>query len=161
LPPVPLERLTLRSVRENVADFLASLDEIPMSAAAQRRIVAMLGWLWDVIAEPVLERLRVSGPPTDEEWPRVWWCVSGLLSFLPLHAAGHHHTRSDTVPKIVADRFISSYTPTIRSLAYSRRALSTIRRDIDAADPGKRMLVVAMPHTRMRPIFPVQKPRPT
>lgn len=31
----------------------------------------------------------ITGPPGDgQPWPRLWWCVSGLLSFLPVHAAG-------------------------------------------------------------------------
>jgi CHAT domain-containing protein len=72
---------------------------------------------------------------------RLWWCPSGPLAFLPLHAAGYHETRFDPVPRMVADRAVSSYLPTIRSLSYARRP---------AAPPAAseaRALVVAMPHT--------------
>jgi hypothetical protein len=72
----------------------------------------------------------------------------GLLSFLPLHAAGHHETRFDPVPATVIDRAVSSYTPTIRALLHARRT-RTIRSEDRAGPIGvkNRMLAVAMPHT--------------
>lgn len=81
--------------------------------AAQQRIHAVLEWTWDAVAEPVLRHIVATDP-----LPRVWWCPVGVLTFLPLHAAGHHRAtpRTDTV----LDRVISSYTPTIRALAHAR-----------------------------------------
>jgi CHAT domain-containing protein len=112
-------------------------------------LVAVLEWLWDVVAGPVLDRLGFSGPsPDDGSWPRVWWCTSGLLSFVPIHAAGHHHTRDDPVPATVIDRVISSYTPTIRALAHARRSGPQDRSHRSTAGTGDRsVVVVAMPHT--------------
>jgi CHAT domain-containing protein len=50
--------------------------------------------------------------------PRVWWCVTGDLSFLPIHAAGI--TGDDNSIDFVADYFISSYVPTLSALTKSR-----------------------------------------
>ncbi|WP_347177105.1 CHAT domain-containing protein [Parafrankia sp. EAN1pec] len=155
LEPVPLVALTTEAVYDQADGFLAALDEVSSPdggaggwGAAQRRLTDTLGWLWDAATGPVLDRLGITGPPQkDEEWPRLWWCVSGLLSFLPLHAAGHHATRFDPAPKTVVDRVVSSYTPTIRALIYARRTHSGDR-DVDRGRLGSdSRLVVAMPHT--------------
>ncbi len=108
--------------------------------------MAVLAWLWDAVAGPVLDRLGVralSGEPL----PRLWWCVSGLLSFLPLHAAGYHDTRSDSVPQTVIDRVVSSYTPTIRALAHARRARPPDHDSRGMVGRGYQVVVVAMPNT--------------
>ncbi|MER5213643.1 CHAT domain-containing protein [Streptomyces sp. NPDC002838] len=101
-----------------------------------------LGWLWDTVAGPVLDAVGITRTPRGgESWPRLWWCPSGLLSFLPLHAAGHHDTASDAVPRTVLDRVVCSVTPTLRAFAHSRRAA-------DSAPPrAGRAVVVAMPKT--------------
>jgi CHAT domain-containing protein len=49
--------------------------------------------------------------------PRVWWCVTGHLTFLPIHAAGI--TEHGTVES-ASDYFVSSYIPTISVLGRSR-----------------------------------------
>ncbi|WP_344666400.1 CHAT domain-containing protein [Catenulispora yoronensis] len=102
-----------------------------------RMLAGTLEWLWDAVAAPVLEALGHTSPTSPaEQAPRVWWCPSGPLAMLPLHAAGHHAKGTgETVP----DRVASSYTPTLRSL-------SAIR-DLPAASAESRALVVAMPQT--------------
>ncbi|WP_376771247.1 CHAT domain-containing protein [Streptomyces boluensis] len=97
-----------------------------------------LAWLWDTVAEPVLTRLTelglVGDPPAGGEegaWPRVWWMPTGLLSFLPVHAAGRHGER-----RSVLDRVVSSYTPTLHALRHARER--------PHAAPG-RAVVVAVP----------------
>ncbi|MBW4705199.1 CHAT domain-containing protein [Micromonospora sp. RL09-050-HVF-A] len=76
-----------------------------------------LSWLWDTIAGPVLEGLGLhTRPRADQEWPRLWWCPSGPLAFLPLHMAGYHDRQ-----QTVLDRVVSSYTPTVRALIDARR----------------------------------------
>ncbi|XXZ52148.1 CHAT domain-containing protein [Streptomyces cavourensis] len=54
-------------------------------------------------------------------WPRLWWCPTGRLSFLPLHAAGRGAADSGTW---VVDRAVSSYTPTLRALVRARNGLA-------------------------------------
>lgn len=50
-----------------------------------------LEWLWDCIASPVLEALGfVSPPPAGDDWPHIWWVMTGLLGRVPIHAAGYH-----------------------------------------------------------------------
>jgi len=82
--------------------------------AAQTEILDILAWIWDTLTEPVLAALGHTTTPADElPWPRVWWCPVGILAYLPLHAAGRAH------PRTVLDRVISSYTTTVRGLAYA------------------------------------------
>ena len=78
----------------------------------------ILEWLWDVAVKPVLDELGFTQiPQLDEVWPRVWWVGSGLLNILPIHASGYHDS---TPPQTALDRVISSYAPTVKSLAYAR-----------------------------------------
>ena len=156
LDPVPLPGLTPETVYDRVVAFLGALEDAwsPAAgaggrAAAEQQLGDTLGWLWDALAGPVLDRLGITGPPRDgQPWPRLWWCVSGLLSFLPVHAAGHHRTRADAAPATVIDRVISSYTPTIRALTHARRpGPATAGGGGDRPGAGDRVVAVAMPHT--------------
>ncbi|WUI01357.1 CHAT domain-containing protein [Spirillospora sp. NBC_00431] len=108
---------------------------------AQADMHDVLGWLWDTTAEPILAALGYTTVPQDE-WPRVWWCPVGVMAYLPLHAAGHHQDLiTDDRPRTVMDRVVSSYTPSIRALAYARRAPAP-------SSPGPRpALIVTMPET--------------
>jgi CHAT domain/Tetratricopeptide repeat len=144
---VPLPTLTPDAVLAEVDDFLQAVEDTTANSARTRaagadRMARTLGWLWDAAAGPVLDHLGITGPPRDgEPWPRLWWCPSGLLSFLPLHAAGHHDTAADADPRTVLDRVVCSVTPTLRALAQSRRAA-------DSPPPrAGRAVVVAMPKT--------------
>jgi hypothetical protein len=107
--------------------------------AAMRLMTETLEWLWDVIAKPVLDRLGLRCTPADDEpWPRLWWCPTGWLSLLPLHAAGRHLARSG---ESVLDRVVSSSTPTVRALALARTQVV----GQPAAPPNP--LVVTLPQT--------------
>ena len=55
------------------------------------------------------------------DWPRVWWIPTGLLSQVPLHAAGYHAWQSR---RSVMDRVMSSYSLLIRQLIYRNRNLA-------------------------------------
>ncbi|MEU8671318.1 CHAT domain-containing protein [Streptomyces anulatus] len=113
---------------------------------AQATLHAVLGWLWDAAVEPVLRSLGFTREPTPgQSWPRVWWAPGGLLSLLPLHAAGHHSEPpraglQDREPRTVMDRVVSSYTTTIRALHHARRHRAS-------APSVSRALIVAMPTT--------------
>lgn len=114
--------------------------------AAEATIRETLRWLWDVAATPVLTALGYDQPPPADQavWPRVWWVPTGLLTVLPLHAAGRYPGTTDTV----MDRVVSAYTPTIGTLRYARQQPAT-----RAAGPG-RSLIVAMPTTPERDDLP-------
>lgn len=51
---------------------------------------------------------------SDPDPPRIFWCATGPLSFLPLHAAGLY-TKTEKGHKIF-DYVTSSYTPTVTAL---------------------------------------------
>ena len=85
---------------------------------ADSTLLASLEWLWSAIAEPALDALGLTGPGSaDAPRTRMWWCPTGPLTLLPLHAAGHH----DGSGRSVLDRVVSSYTPTVRALAEAKR----------------------------------------
>ncbi|MEU7580319.1 CHAT domain-containing protein [Streptomyces sp. NPDC041068] len=111
----------------------------PLYEDSREVFTGTLGWLWDVLAEPVLDALGFTGPPAPgTPWPRLWWSPTGVLNSFPLHAAGHHGER-DPEGAAVLDRVAPSYTPTLRALLFSRaRTRATGRR---------RTLAVAVPET--------------
>jgi hypothetical protein len=125
---VDLDRLTAEALRDRVTGLVGATKHM-LSASPSGPPRALddilddtLRWLWDVLAGPVLDRIAPAGPPpAGDAWPRVWWCTAGLLSFLPVHAAGRHETRASASPETVLDRVVSSYTPTVRALTHARR----------------------------------------
>ncbi|WP_137990851.1 CHAT domain-containing protein [Streptomyces vilmorinianum] len=126
---VPLPALTPDEALTRATGFVVAVDEAYGEQGAGQAVVAMrtlsdtLEWLWDSVAAPVLDRLGLRTVPIDDEpWTRLWWCPTGWLSFLPLHAAGRPHPRS---AENVMDRAVSSYTPTLRALVRARQAPAT------------------------------------
>jgi len=78
--------------------------------------------------------------PTSRRKPRIWWCPSGILSFLPLHAAGLYHQGAGPGSKL-SDFVVSSYTPSLSALA---EACSAAR----SHESRRRLLVVAQPTSK-------------
>ncbi|MBM7775032.1 tetratricopeptide (TPR) repeat protein [Actinokineospora baliensis] len=82
-------------------------------------LVSMLRWLWDTTAGPVVAALdELDGPVRH----RVWWCPTGPMAMLPLHAAGRYSTSQRVARRTVPDRTLSSYTTDLGALIRSRRA---------------------------------------
>ncbi|KIJ24341.1 hypothetical protein M422DRAFT_274912 [Sphaerobolus stellatus SS14] len=53
----------------------------------------------------------------DENLPHITWCTTGLLAFLPLHAAGNYNSNDPSKKSTkVLDFIVSSYTPTLAAL---------------------------------------------
>jgi tetratricopeptide (TPR) repeat protein len=102
----------------------------------QQVVYDVLAWLWDRIAEPVLDAAAIKVPAGGAELPRIWWIPVGLLAPFPIHAAGRHTSDNGSS---VLDRAISSYAPTIRALAAARER--------HVVRSGPRPLVVAMSET--------------
>ncbi|KAI0594107.1 CHAT domain-containing protein [Biscogniauxia sp. FL1348] len=136
--------LTLHDISQNdvilKAEALKSIHS-SREACLGERIAMMsqiLEWLWDVVANPILEELGFSEPPAGDEWPRMWWIPTGLLSVFPLHAAGYHRTtRSETV----IDRVVSSYSPSIQALLHAQN------QPINIDFASENILLVAMEKT--------------
>ena len=82
------------------------------------RITSLLEWLWDVLCRPCLEALGFKDPISDSNSTRVWWIPIGILSRLPLHAAGR---RAQEPVETVLDRVMSSYSSSVKALIYGRR----------------------------------------
>lgn len=151
---VPLPSLTLKDIRRHTLDYLEAYarliqgDDVGTdSTDPEQAISEVLEWLWDTTAGPVLAALGIHGTPAlDQPWPRVWWYPTGLLSLLPLHAAGYHASPSGSCasPRTVLDRVISSYTPTLGALAEASRA--------DAEDGT--MLFIGVPRSPGSPPLP-------
>ncbi|MGW1221874.1 CHAT domain-containing protein [Streptomyces californicus] len=125
---VPLPGLTLRDVDAWAAEYVEGVgtaygrNGMDEAVAMMRRLSGTLGRLWATVAAPVLERLGLDAAPREgAPWHRVWWCPTGRLSFLPLHAAGRGAADSGDW---VLDRAVSSYTPTVRALARARDGLA-------------------------------------
>ncbi|MCR3749181.1 CHAT domain-containing protein [Lentzea californiensis] len=74
---------------------------------AQRAAAAVLDRLWHVVVAPVLAAL-----PEAEGRPRLFWCPTGPLATMPLHAA-----TDATSGRCCLDLAVSSYVPSLRSLA--------------------------------------------
>ncbi|MGX7829681.1 CHAT domain-containing protein [Actinokineospora sp. 24-640] len=129
---VDLPDATPDAVRDQVGALLGATGD----DSAPDVLTGVLRWAWDAITGPVLDALALTGV---DPLPRLWWCPTGLLSLVPLHAAGHHDDASGLgPPRTVLDRVVSSYTPTVRALLHARRP---------RADRPVRPLVIAMPKT--------------
>jgi tetratricopeptide (TPR) repeat protein len=75
-----------------------------------------LSWLWQACVKQILGEISTQSRPT-QGLPRVWWVGTGLASSMPFHAAGLHMKGST---ENAYSRVISSYTPSIKALAYAR-----------------------------------------
>ncbi|GAB1317149.1 hypothetical protein MFIFM68171_07359 [Madurella fahalii] len=133
-----LPALTLEDTEKRVRDLRTALQ------GSSDVDPAMLEWLWNAACRPILEALGFTGCPTPgRSWPRVWWVPTGLLSLLPLHAAGRYAKGST---ETVLDRVMSSYSSSIKAMQYGRR--DRARASASASAPGAdRALLVAMPVT--------------
>ncbi|KAF8806730.1 hypothetical protein BYT27DRAFT_7140109 [Phlegmacium glaucopus] len=71
--------------------------------------------LWLLVVQPILKGLGYSDPPSEPK--RIWWCATGPLAFLPIHAAGIYYGEPGAeAGSVLSDYAISSYTPTVRAL---------------------------------------------
>ncbi|KAJ5370325.1 CHAT domain-containing protein [Penicillium cataractarum] len=68
---------------------------LEMASKLRTDTASVLEWLWNSIANPVLNYLGFLKKPSDEFWPHIWWATTGLMSWFPLHAAGIYSYPSD------------------------------------------------------------------
>ncbi|TFK71027.1 hypothetical protein BDN72DRAFT_895999 [Pluteus cervinus] len=81
---------------------------------------SLLAQLWLAIVKPVLDGLGIQHAPTrTADMPRIWWCPSGPLVGLPIHAAGIY--TADGQGPVISDYVVSSYFPSASALTYASR----------------------------------------
>jgi tetratricopeptide (TPR) repeat protein len=165
--PIPLPHLTLDLAIHQTNAWLTILETaaanpgVATQANLTQTLLAVLAWLWDTITEPVLKAIGYTNSLANgDSWPRVWWCPTGPLTLLPLHAAGHHRSQparrppasKDAPPsRRVIDRVVSSYTSTLSALLRARSR--------PAPTEPSRLLAVGMPTTPSPPGQPSMKLR--
>ena len=81
---------------------------------------------------------------------RIWWCPTGPLAFLPLHAAGIYSQNGRSPPgSSIFDFAISSYTPTVSSLIQKHTRL-----DKEQQLASSKLLIISQPNTPGCPPIP-------
>ncbi|TFK24032.1 hypothetical protein FA15DRAFT_742899, partial [Coprinopsis marcescibilis] len=103
-------------------------------------LASILATLWIDVVKPILDALGFS---VDEhrslsELPRIWWCATGPLAFLPLHSAGIY---DDEDSDAIFDYAVSSYTPTVTSLT------SRVKNALTSLDDTSGLFMVSQPDT--------------
>jgi len=74
---------------------------------------------------------------------RIWWCPTGPLAFLPLHAAGIYRRNGAPSPgSCILDYAISSYTPTVSALL-EKVKVPTDGRPVSLS----KLLIISQPNT--------------
>ncbi|KAJ7865821.1 CHAT domain-containing protein [Mycena leptocephala] len=78
-------------------------------------------------AIPELSLVAKMGPvaitPVSQDLGRIWWCPTGPLAFLPIHAAGLYG-KDQAFSSELSDFLISSYTPSLTALIQGYRPQS-------------------------------------
>ncbi|MQS08441.1 hypothetical protein FNX48_015015, partial [Streptomyces sp. IF17] len=115
---------TLGTLRDAIALARDAGAPAPRRSAAELEVDAVLRWLWDAVAGPVLTALGPRWPAPDAPGtpggpPRLWWVTGGALARLPLHAAGRYDGP--------AARVVFSTVPSIRSLLLARERAAARR----------------------------------
>ncbi|PVF92337.1 hypothetical protein CPB86DRAFT_717635 [Serendipita vermifera] len=119
LPHITSERIT--ELRDELKDHLYSSGIRMRDTRAavkftddsdEENCKQVLGELWNSVVKPVLDTLAFS--PHPDVLPRIWWCATGPLAFLPIHAAGIYGPGSEDSQ--LSNYVISSYAPTLSTL---------------------------------------------
>ncbi|KAH6880957.1 CHAT domain-containing protein [Coprinopsis sp. MPI-PUGE-AT-0042] len=101
---IPLPNFSLEKANRYQGDLKATLTSKKLRMRESQVVREILRDLWHEVLSPILNALGFSVSI------QIWWCPTGPLSFLPIHAAGIHSDR-------VLDYAISSYIPTVTALA--------------------------------------------
>ncbi|KAJ7136960.1 CHAT domain-containing protein [Mycena epipterygia] len=135
---VPLSDFTIHEA-QTLAKLLASIVETPghsdKSAGSHEGDMIpddifshILSELWFKIVHPVLDALAIT-TPASKDLGRIWWCPTGPLAFLPIHAAGLYGKDQPFGSKL-SDFLISSYTPSLTALIQGFRPQSESQEDL-------------------------------
>ncbi|KAG9082238.1 hypothetical protein FS749_007010 [Ceratobasidium sp. UAMH 11750] len=81
--------------------------------SAVENMEPILTTLWLDLVKPVLAALSYLDARSSGTLPRITWCATGALAFLPIHAAGCY---DDGSLEQIFNYAISSYTPSLQAL---------------------------------------------
>ncbi|KAK0218628.1 CHAT domain-containing protein [Armillaria fumosa] len=119
---IPLEDFSYEKAEILLKRLNKSLSALGVRTRASRPVYGpsdkdvfmnVLKELWSCVVKPVLDGLAFSPCDTTNP-PRLWWCPTGPLSFLPIHTAGDYRTNEPGTK--LSDYVVSSYTPTLTIL---------------------------------------------
>ncbi|KAJ6568590.1 CHAT domain-containing protein [Mycena capillaripes] len=107
----------------------------------------ILSELWIRLVKPVLDALNITKPST-HNLQRIWWCPTGSLTFLPIHAAGIYGANEVFGSKL--SDFVISYTPSLTALIHGFRPRSQSQKPFQ-------VLAVAQPSAQGQAYIPGTK----
>ncbi len=117
----------------------AEHDDDPGVPTSDKTAKELQHW-WFFVVKPVLKKLgllRETGGA--KELPRIWWVGGGIMSLIPLHAAGEY---ADNPMENATSHVVSSYVPTLKVLQSLRR-----RSPISISSEARKLMIVSMPVT--------------
>ncbi|KAL5498349.1 GSE1_1 [Sanghuangporus vaninii] len=117
---VPLDKDWYTEANELYDELVLSRKEFGVHSTKYDQALRLsMKVLWDRVVSKVVDKLRELG---FVEGSRIWWCPTSVLSALPFHVAGPY-VRTDGSTKYLLDDYISSYTPTLKSLITARSGI--------------------------------------
>ncbi|KAF2645155.1 hypothetical protein P280DRAFT_535948 [Massarina eburnea CBS 473.64] len=151
LPGMNLQEAT------HMADTLVGPKRLSKAKAGRPRTKSneelrqILAKSWEFAVRPILQELGLlsSSPPSVDHLPRVFWIRSGVMSMLPLHAAGLYNIKGQSDQNATM-YCVSPYAATVQALlvAYKQKQ----RKRAYSAD--RKLLLVAMPETHSKSDLP-------
>jgi hypothetical protein len=124
---IELPQVNFQTLVEHVLHSTGTsrLSLLPMDKRpyANKSMAKLLRWLWETVVYPILNHLNYEHQQEDDgpsTLPRIHWVTSSLMGALPLHAAGIY-TKAGRSEQRTSRYALSSYTPSIKALAASRR----------------------------------------
>jgi tetratricopeptide (TPR) repeat protein len=136
---IPLPRLDAFRAKYWIDQDLTAASSSDRGAK-NKAYLQFLSWVWRGCVKLILDELYYHVQPSIDCLPRIWWIGTGLASSFPFHAAGDI---SAGPTESAYCRVISSYTPSIKALAYARERKSTTT---SCREPPK-LLIVTMANT--------------
>jgi tetratricopeptide (TPR) repeat protein len=149
---VPLPDFSMEEVQKYALRFAVALHYLGKGDDHQKALAeyqVIMKWLWKAAAKPVMDSIDWGRYQQDSfKKPRIIWVSAGWLSILPIHAAGDFESQKSpgtTESRCVHDIAVSSYTNSLKALAYIRQGASSRKRS--QSHTNERALVAAMAQT--------------
>ncbi|KAJ2915896.1 hypothetical protein MD484_g4520, partial [Candolleomyces efflorescens] len=111
--------------------------------STERVVPSILQDLWVLVVKPIVDRLGLSSFKSQKT--RLWWCLTGPLAFLPIHAAGTYLSAGAEKNVTLSDFAISSYIPTLKF--FTKRISQTPDSLANETSSSARFLLVSQSQT--------------